>query len=177
MRELPIRERWKSVKLLRALFKFLILAAVLSAIVVVGLRTCSVEHRQDWSKAQLQEYCLLIDADWDAGASRCNNQKLRKILEKVSNDEHADKRLHTLGIPLEKIIANPTERSWALLTRSQERDELARRLAQHGADSSKLKACRVTLSHDVKEIIGNEILSACIYYLYPKKQELISIVQ
>ena len=164
-------------KLLRALFKFLILAAVLSAIIVVGLRTCSVEHRQDWSKAQLQEYCLLIDADWDAGASRCNNQKLRKILEKVSNDEHADKRLHTLGIPLEKIIANPTDLSWALLTRSQERDELARRLVQLGADSSKLKACRVILSHDVEEIIGNEILSACIRYLHPDNRRLINIVR
>ena len=136
-------------KLLRALFKLIVLVGVSLTIFVVGLRTCSVEHRQDWSKAQLQEYCLLIDADWDAGASRCNNQKLRKILEKVSNDEHADKRLHTLGIPLEKIIANPTDLSWALLTRSQERDELARRLVQLGADSSKLKACRVTLSDGI----------------------------
>ena len=164
-------------RLLRALFKFLILAAVLSAIVVVGLRTCGVEHRQDWSKAQLQEYCLLMDADWDAEISRCNNQKLREILEKVSNDEHKDKRLHTLGIPLEKIIENPTELSWALLARSQERDELARRLVQHGADSSKLKACRVILSNDVEEIIGNEILSACIHYLYPDTQRLINIIK
>ena len=164
-------------RLLRTLFKFLILAAVLSAIVVVGLLTCSVEHRQDWSKAQLQEYCLLIDADWDTETNQCNKQKLREILEKVSNDEHADKRLHTLGIPLEKIIANPTELSWALLTRSQERDELARRLVQLGADSSKLKACRGTLSHDVEEIIGNEILSACIRYLYPNNRNLLGIIR
>ena len=161
----------------RALFKIIILVGVSLTIVVVGLRTCGVEHRQDWSKAQLQEYCFLIDADWDAGAGRCNNQTLRKILEKVSNDEHKDKRQHTLGIPLEKIIANPTELSWALLTRSQERDELARRLVQLGADSSKLKACRVILSHDVEEIIGNEILSACIRYLHPDNRRLINIVQ
>ena len=164
-------------RLSRALLKLIILVGVALTIVVVGLRTCGVEYRQDWSKAQLEEYCLLIDADWDVETSRCNNQKLREILEKVSNDEHKDKRLHTLGIPLEKIIANPTELSWALLTRSQERDELARRLVQLGADSSKLKACRVILSHDVEEIIGNEILSACILYLYPGNQNLISIIR
>ena len=118
-----------------------------------------------------------MDADWDAETSRCNNQKLRDILEKISNDEHKDKRQHTLGIPLKEIIANPTELSWALLTRAQERDELARRLVQLGADSTKLRACRVTLSHDVEEIIGNEILSACIRYLYPNNRKLLGIIR